>query len=231
MNDPSAASDYAPIEIRSSLWSLLIRTVRVDPIAAAMEAELLEVVTEVSLEGTVEPSETGHLLDGRLNDSYMAVNRLLAEDIEVRRVDEASTGFRPGDFVIPSGDEATLQQVATATGVDFIAISSKPTADHEVEQMRTAMYKRYWGGNMDEGWTRLTLESFDFPYSSVRDTEINAGDLRKKYDVIILPHDKTDTLMGKFEARPGRPASGPSPARRRSAATPVRPPRRPSARC
>ncbi len=180
--------------------------VRVDPIAAAMEAELVEVVTEVSLEGTVEPSETGHLLDGRLNDSYMAVNRLLAEDIEVRRVDEASTGFRPGDFVIPSGDEAKLQQVATATGVDFMAISSKPTADHEVEQMRTAMYKRYWGGNMDEGWTRLTLESFDFPYSSVRDTEINAGDLRKKYDVIILPHDKTDTLMGEFKARPGRPA-------------------------
>jgi hypothetical protein len=67
------------------------------------------------------------------------------------------------------------------------------------------MYKGYWGGNMDEGWTRLTLESFDFPYSSVRDGELKAGDLRSKYDVIILPHDDTDTMMGTPEDNPRWP--------------------------
>ncbi|MGB6335591.1 MAG: peptidase M14 family protein, partial [Thermoanaerobaculia bacterium] len=180
--------------------------VRVDPIAAAVEAELVELATQVPLNGTVEPSEAGHLLDGRLNDSFRAANQLRAEGIAVHRVDEASPGFRPGDFVVPAGDGATLERVATATGVDFKALATGPTADHEVEQMRTAMYKRYWGGNMDEGWTRLTLESFDFPYTSVRDAELEAGDLRSKYDVIILPHDQTDTMMGEPEAQPGRPA-------------------------
>jgi hypothetical protein len=71
--------------------------------------------------------------------------------------------------------------------------------------MRTAMYKGYWGGNMDEGWTRLTLETFDFAYTSIRDAEIKAGDLKKKYDVIILPHDDTGTMMGTPEDHPRWP--------------------------
>jgi len=59
---------------------------------------------------------------------------------------------------------------------------------------------------MDEGWTRLTLESFDFPYTSIRDAEIQNGDLNTKYDVIILPHDEINTMMGTPEGRYGRPA-------------------------
>jgi hypothetical protein len=72
--------------------------------------------------------------------------------------------------------------------------------------MRVGMYQRYWGGNMDEGWTRLVLESFAFPYTSLKDEAVKGKDLRADYDVIILPHDRTGTLMGKPRTRPGRPA-------------------------
>ncbi len=207
-NEWTRGRDGAPLRPYDSATHTMAEFmgVRVDPISAAIEAELVELEDQVPRDGVVEPSESGHLLDGRLNDSFRAVNQLLEEGIAVRRVDEASPGFRPGDFVIPSGDPARLEGVAAATGVNFTAVATDPVSDHEVEQMRTAMYKGYWGGNMDEGWTRLTLESFDFPYTSVRDEEINGGKLRAKYDVIILPHDKTETMMGKPKARPGRPA-------------------------
>jgi hypothetical protein len=52
----------------------------------------------------------------------------------------------------------------------------------------------------------LTLESFEFPYSSLRDAELKKGNLRSNYDVIILPHDRTDTMMGAPEPLYGRSA-------------------------
>ncbi len=42
------------------------------------------------------------------------------------------------------------------------------------------MYQRYWGGNMDEGWTRLLLEQFGFPYTTLMDAEIKKGGLNDK---------------------------------------------------
>jgi hypothetical protein len=44
-----------------------------------------------------------------------------------------------------------------------------------------------WGGNMDEGWTRWVLEQFEFPFTSVFDRDVRAGNLRSRFDVILLP--------------------------------------------
>lgn len=41
---------------------------------------------------------------------------------------------------------------------------------------------------MDEGWTRLLLEQFEFPYLSVRDEAVK-GNLIDEIDVLILPQD------------------------------------------
>jgi len=206
-NEWTRDRDGAPLRPYDSATHTMaeVMGVRVDPIATSFEAELVELTGRVPLAGTVEPGDSGHLLDGRLNNSFKAANQLITEGITVRRVDEASPGFRPGDFVVPGGSNAVLERVAAATGVDFEALVADPKTDHEVKQMRTAMYKRYWGGNMDEGWTRMTLESFDFPYTSVRDAEIQKGNLNTKYDVIILPHDHINTMMGTPESRYGRP--------------------------
>jgi hypothetical protein len=67
------------------------------------------------------------------------------------------------------------------------------------------MYQRYYGGNMDEGWTRFTLEMFAFPYKSVFDAEIKKGGLEANYDVIILPADTVQLMTGE---RPTGGAAG-----------------------
>jgi hypothetical protein len=59
------------------------------------------------------------------------------------------------------------------------------------------MYQRYLGGNMDEGWTRLLLERFKFPYASIFDEELKAGNLIGSYDVIILPDDNVGRMTGE----------------------------------
>jgi hypothetical protein len=40
---------------------------------------------------------------------------------------------------------------------------------------------------MDEGWTRYVFDTFNVPYTSLRDAEVRAGKLSSKYDVIVLP--------------------------------------------
>jgi len=44
--------------------------------------------------------------------------------------------------------------------------------------------------NMDEGWTRFVFDTFNVPYSSVRDAEVRQGQLESKYDVIVLPSQR-----------------------------------------
>jgi len=52
--------------------------------------------------------------------------------------------------------------------------------------VRLALYKS-WTASMDEGWTRWLFDTFNVPYTSLRDADVRAGSLRTKYDVIVLP--------------------------------------------
>jgi hypothetical protein len=90
-----------------------------------------------------------------------------------------------------------LKEVAEKTGVDFKTIRGDINqGTHELKRMRTGMYQRYWGGNMDEGWTRLMFEKFSFPYKSLMDAEITKGELNKNYDAIIFPDDSPGMITG-----------------------------------
>ena len=60
--------------------------------------------------------------------------------------------------------------------------------------------QRFRGGNIDEGWTHFVLEEFKFPFTSIFDPEIKAGNLNAKYDVLIIPNDSTATITGEAPA-------------------------------
>jgi hypothetical protein len=40
---------------------------------------------------------------------------------------------------------------------------------------------------MDEGWTRYVFDTFNVPFQSLLDKDVRAGNLRSRYDVIVLP--------------------------------------------
>jgi hypothetical protein len=185
--------------------------VRVDPQDEAAKTDLAKLTSAVPAIGKVGAKTAfGYSFDGRLNDSFKALNLLFDKGVAVRRIDAAGD-LRPGDFVVAAGPEAVLAEVAKQTGVDFAPLRSdvKQPA-HEMKRLRIAMYQRYGGGNIDEGWTRLLLEQFSFPYTSIKDAEIKAGSLNGKYDVIILPEDSTATITGDRTAAPagGRGGGG-----------------------
>jgi hypothetical protein len=48
---------------------------------------------------------------------------------------------------------------------------------------------------MDEGWTRWVLERYEFPYTTLHNKDIQAGNLRPHFDSIILPDAKTRDMI------------------------------------
>jgi murein tripeptide amidase MpaA len=59
---------------------------------------------------------------------------------------------------------------------------------------RTALYKSHVP-SLDEGWTRWLFEHESFPYNSIQDTEIRAGNLRAKYDAIVIPDQSPRAIL------------------------------------
>ena len=177
--------------------------VRVDPVDGEIKAVLSKVTEMVEPAGQVAQGTHGYVLDGRLNDSFHAVNLLWDANVDVRRADDPGGQVALGDFVVTDAPEALVADVARQTGVDFRALEADPSDESRpVTRPRIGMYQRYLGGNMDEGWTRLLLENFGFPYTTLRDAEIKADDLHDNYDVIILPADNLARMTGD------RPAGG-----------------------
>ena len=146
-------------------------------------------------------SQVGYLFDGRLNDSFKALNQLFDQGVAVTRLNEmVSVGdekFPAGAFVAAVKSKNQLTELAQNSGVTFHALEDELEIEqHEVQRARIGMYQRYWGGNMDEGWTRLVLEQYGFPYQTLKDQEIKAGNLNQAIDVLILPDDSTDMIIG-----------------------------------
>jgi hypothetical protein len=177
--------------------------VRSDPVGEKITADLVKLTAKVPLVGTVAAAApSGYLLDGRLNDAFRAVSLLLDKGVAVRRASAPSAdgSVRAGDFLVAPADVATI---AKQSGVDFAALKAPVTAGaYELHKPRVAMYQRYGGGNIDEGWTRLLFEQFNVTSKPLMDAELKGGGLEAKYDVIVLPADSVAAMTGE------RPAPG-----------------------
>lgn len=69
-----------------------------------------------------------------------------------------------------------------------------PIANPITRPVRLALY-RGWTGNIDEGWTRYVLDTFNVPYETLRDADVRRGGLRARYDVIILPSERAREIV------------------------------------
>jgi len=180
--------------------------IRADPLDEAVKGEFTPVAAPIVPAGKVAAKAPfGYVLDGRLNDSFRAVNLLWDKGISVRRVDAAAEGLRPGDWIVPAAAGAAAADAARQTGVDFNALNAEvKEGAHDAGRLRIGLYRRYRGGNMDEGWTRWLFEQWGFPFAQVYDAEIKQGNLNAKYDVFIFADDSTAAITGEPAAGGGR---------------------------
>ena len=72
--------------------------------------------------------------------------------------------------------------------------------------VRMGLYKSY-APSMDEGWTRWMFDQYHFPYASLLDAEIRAGNLKAKFDAIILPDQSVAALTNGLRGVNDPPAA------------------------
>ncbi|WP_147437381.1 M14 family metallopeptidase [Micromonospora musae] len=150
-----------------------------------------------------------YALDPRVNDSATAVNALLAAGDKVSRSDgevTTRTGKLPaGTFLVTpgAGTDTRVTELATRLGLSIAAVDAKPKKVTKIAAPRVGLYDGY--NNYDEGWTRLILEQFGFGYEKLTNAAVRAGDLRAKFDTIVLP-DATYNSMRNGRAAGSLPA-------------------------
>lgn len=139
----------------------------------------------IKLSGSVASSSKGFLLDARANQSYNAVNILLNNGVEVFRVNDNSENT--GSFFIPSSakSKSAVEMVAKNNLVHFAPVTKKPASLTKISKARIALWDTY-GGSMPSGWTRLIFEKFNYAFDVIYPKNIDSGNLRAKYDVIVF---------------------------------------------
>lgn len=156
-------------------------------------------------------AKAGWILSPEVNNSFIAVNQLLKDGIKVSRVTNATgniPGAVPGAFFIAASGkaQAAVAKASAANGVKATPVNQAPSGLERVLPARIAIWDRY-GGSMPSGWLRLMMENFSFPYSVVYPQRIDAGDLKKDFDVIIFPSGAIPG-MPRGESTTPRPAGG-----------------------
>jgi len=143
-----------------------------------------------------------YILSHETNACFTAMNRILKHGGKILWAKESfstqNTKFPEGSIIIPSSSvkRAFIENLARELRLEITGISERPKIQtYDLKNVRIGMYKS-WIPSTDEGWTRLILEKYEFPYTSILDADIRAGNLKKNYDVIIMPDTwRPDTVI------------------------------------
>lgn len=135
------------------------------------------------------------------NNAFRAINRAWRTGGDVRFVSGAGNASA-SSYVISGVPAAEQDQLARSLALT--AERTSPTGV-PVRRPRIALF-RPASPSMDEGWTRWVLEQYGFEFTRILATDIQAGSLRSKYDVLILAND------GSVLEGPGRGGRGGAPA-------------------
>ncbi len=129
------------------------------------------------------------VLDPAQNNSFRVLARALN--------DGASVSFENGRYVIGGAGAEKAVSHAEELGLRAERRASAGAAAGATVRNRVAIYKS-WTASMDEGWTEWLLDSWGFKYTILTNSDIQAGDLNAKYDVILFASDRAGSITDGF---------------------------------
>jgi zinc carboxypeptidase len=174
--------------------------------------QLNRLVDAPKLSSEVTGTSKEFMFDYSGADSAKAINRLMKEGAQVGfgfRSDRGTTRLLVFVSRLP---RERINAIATELGLSVRASNNTlPTRDTDrvlevkraesafvpassIRTPRIGMYQS-WTSNMDEGWTRWVLEQYEFPYVTLHNADVKAGNLREKFDSIILPDQQPRDIL------------------------------------
>lgn len=132
-------------------------------------------------------------LDPAQNNSFRLLNRALASGASVRFA--RGDGEGSGSYLVTGVAGPTLARWADEL---FVRAQRAPaTGAGAPVRARVGLYKP-WTASMDEGWTEWLFDRYEFHYATLTNTDVQAGDLRSRFDVILLASDSPRSIMEGF---------------------------------
>ena len=148
--------------------------------------------------GTVTGSGPRLAVDPAQNNSFRAINRAWRAGGTVR--------FEPGvpgkDGKPGSAGRYVIDGVSRAAQNEWVAelaLRAERTSSRggPIVRPRIGLYRPLWP-SMDEGWSRWLLEQYGFEFSNVTNADLHAGSLVQRFDVILLPAERPQTILNGF---------------------------------
>jgi Zinc carboxypeptidase len=175
-----------------SAWTMgLANNVEVKTIEdkTILDAPAALLTADVVTAGTV--SGTGPVIAVKHNGALNLITlRYRLKDVAVKgakasfKVD--AEDYPAGSLIIPASDRA--RQEIEKLGLVATALSAAPTVETvDVDLPRIAVFTT-WSNTEKVGWVRLAFDRFEIPFDLIHKDHVKQGNLRGKYDVIVMPH-------------------------------------------
>jgi hypothetical protein len=128
------------------------------------------------LQTATAPTPKNGWLDARSNASYTIVNDLLKAGKTVYR--------------------------SNTNGNFYVSPGRHPEGTTKLSPSRVALWDSY-GGSIPSGWVRFIMEQYHFPIDIIYSKDIDTGNLKSKYDVIIFVTGAIPAIAGAEGGRGG----------------------------
>jgi len=194
-----AEAEYPPYD--AIAWTLGylygVDVQKVDSVAYKNdELELLD--QDVIYNGTVNQEASTYILENKaqspiisaLYSAYHDYKKFEAEILDSLTIVDNDT-LKPGTILLSGLNKKHFDLFASEFGLDLHAGSIETEYKHLIQLPRIALYHS-WTSTQAEGWARYTLEQKGIPYTSIDKDDLQEGELKEKYDVIIIPHQGGD---------------------------------------
>jgi hypothetical protein len=192
----------APYDVTA--WSLGMQFgVDVQFITTPITTKLIRITEPSRITGSVSGNGPRFVMNYDGPDTAIVINRLLKAN--ARLAYEA-----PSRVVVDGVSREIMEPLAEEFGLEVSSTDPAPAGIAEPERQafrspRIGLYYPWTGGNMDEGWTRWVLEQYEFPYTTIHNTDMRTSNLRSRFDVIILPDQSPREIVEGFNMTSIRP--------------------------
>jgi hypothetical protein len=107
-----------------------------------------------------------------------------------------------GSFFVPATAKAKaiITKNNTELGLQVSTVAKRPASMQKIAPARIALWDVY-GGSMPSGWVRFIMEQYHYPIDVIYAKDIDTGNLRAKYDVLIFVGGAIPPLPGAGNQR------------------------------
>lgn len=187
----------------------------------AMNVDVVEVTDSSILKAAVTPVEkvvlhgkttgagTAGIAIAHYGSNNMISLRYKRKDVPMKVAEKSfmvdGVEFPAGSFIVNGSQNiAAVRAAVDQFGLTAATLTTAPTvAAHDADLPRIAIFSS-WSGTQNLGWYRLTFDNFGIPYDLIYKEQAEKGNLRAKYDVILVAEQNLGkaSALAKRAARP-----------------------------